>query len=81
MGTYFAEISIEYFHISMDDLEGRKLVVEFVNPADEEQRGVAAINDLCFTRLEGVGIRAIGDELHITTYLSPCSVSSARKEI
>jgi hypothetical protein len=44
--THVAEIPVENLYVSVDDLERDELVVSWGYRADEEERGVAAVDDL-----------------------------------
>lgn len=44
--THIAEISVQHLDVAMDDLERHQLVVSWRNAANEEQRRVAAVDDL-----------------------------------
>jgi hypothetical protein len=43
--THVAEIPVENLYISVDDLERDELVVSWGYRADEEERGIAAVDD------------------------------------
>lgn len=45
--TYISKVSVQHLHIAVDNLERYQLVVGRANPANEEQRGVSPVNDLC----------------------------------
>lgn len=43
--THVAEIPVEHLYVSVDDLERDELVVSWGYRADEEERGIAAVDD------------------------------------
>lgn len=43
--THVAEIPVENLYVSVDDLERDELVVSWGYRADEEERGIAAVDD------------------------------------
>lgn len=44
--TYVAKVPIQYLDIAMHDLERDELIIHLSDPADEEEGGVAAVDDL-----------------------------------
>lgn len=44
--THIPEISVQKFHIAVDNLQRYQFIVGVSNLGDEEKRGVAAVNDL-----------------------------------
>lgn len=45
--THVSKVSVQDLHVTVDDLECDELVVGRADPADEEQRGVSPVDDLC----------------------------------
>ena len=45
-GTHIPEIPIQYFDVTMDDLQRREFVVSRRDPAHEEKRSVSPVDDL-----------------------------------
>lgn len=46
LGTHISEVAIENLDIPVDDLQRNKLIVGVSDFGDEEQRGIASVDDL-----------------------------------